>query len=290
MARRNIVLGRGDRRGAFRVALLLFGLGVLSWALSAHHVADLNAQMGITARGAGLVLLEATLVWLFYLAVEPYARRLRPWTLVSWTRVLSGGLRDPVVGRDTLVGIAWAVVLFLLVPLLRQLPAWFGQPPAEPSLGSLVALQGPGYLLATLLELASGSILFSMAILLLFVLLRLLLRRDALAMAAVALLTCIPSVLGAWDAAWAAAILGVVWAVTWILLLLRFGLLAAIVALFVNDLLESLPLTTDLSSWTAAPTLVGVALVGSLATFALRNAIGGIGFRSALAVEAASRP
>jgi hypothetical protein len=153
-----------------------------------------------------------------------------------------------------------------------------------------VALQGPGYLAATLLDLVSGSILFSMAILLLFVLLRLLLRKDALAMAAVALVACIPSVLGAWDAAWAAAILGVVWAVTWILLLLRFGLLAAIVALFANDLLQSLPLTTDLTSWTAAPTLVGVALAGSLATFALRNAIGGTGFRRALAVEAASRP
>ena len=51
-------------------------------------------------------------MWLFYLAVEPYARRLRPWTLVSWTRFLGGGLGDPVVGRDTLVGLAWAVLLF----------------------------------------------------------------------------------------------------------------------------------------------------------------------------------
>ena len=95
MARRNIVLGRGDRRGAFRVALLLFALGLVSWVLGAHHVADSNAQMGLLARGAGLVLLEATLVWLFYLAVEPYARRLRPWTLVSWTRLLGGGARGP---------------------------------------------------------------------------------------------------------------------------------------------------------------------------------------------------
>ena len=31
-------------------------------------------------------------VWLFYLALEPYVRRLRPWTLVSWTRLLNGGL------------------------------------------------------------------------------------------------------------------------------------------------------------------------------------------------------
>ena len=117
MARRNLVLGRGDRRGAFRVALLLFVLGLVSWALGAHHVADSNSEMGLVGRGAGLVLLEAALVWLFYLAVEPYARRLRPWTLVSWTRLLGGGLGDPVVGRDTLVGLVWAVAFVLLVPL-----------------------------------------------------------------------------------------------------------------------------------------------------------------------------
>ena len=121
-------------------------------------------------------------------------------------------------------------------------------------------------------------------------LLRLLLRRDALAMAAVAAVTCLPSALGAWDAAWIAAVVSVIWTVSWILLLLRFGLLAAVVGLFANDLLESLPLTTDLSSWTAGPTLLALALVGLLAIAAFRNAVGGTGLRRALAGEAASRP
>ena len=162
MARRNLVLGRGDRKGAFRVALVLFVLGIASWVLGAHHVADSNAQMGLLGRGAGLVLLEATLVWLFYLAVEPYARRLRPWTLVSWTRLLGGGISDPVVGRDTLVGLAWAVTLVLLVPFFRLLPAWLGQAGPEPTMGWYDALQGPALLLSSLLEMATGSILFSM--------------------------------------------------------------------------------------------------------------------------------
>ena len=78
-------------------------------------VADWGAESSLVGRGAGLVVLQAAFVWLFYLAVEPYARRLRPWTLVSWTRFLGGGLGDPVVGRDTLVGLTWAVLLFALV-------------------------------------------------------------------------------------------------------------------------------------------------------------------------------
>jgi hypothetical protein len=285
MARRNIVLGRGDRRGAFRIALLLFALGLPAWAFGAHHVADTNSEMGLVARGGGVVLLEAALVWLFYLAVEPYARRLRPWTLVSWTRLLGGGLGDPVVGRDTLIGLAWALVFVQLNPCSRLVPAWLGQPGPEPSMGELGALQGPGMLLSTLLRLAGGSILYTMAVLLLFVLLRLLLRRDALAMAAVAAIWILPSALSTWDTAWISAVLWGVWSVAWVLLLLRFGLLAAIVGFFASDLLESLPLTTDLASWTAGPTVLAVALLGTLAVFAFRNAAGGLGLRRALAGE-----
>ena len=144
MARRNLVLGRGDRRGAFRVSLLLCGVGIVSWALGAHNVADWNAQVGLVTRGAGIVVLEAAFVWLVYLAVEPYARRLRPWTLVSWTRFLGGGFSDPVVGRDVLVGLSWAVLVFFLSPLRYVLPPIFGEPPPEPSYGYLDALLGPG--------------------------------------------------------------------------------------------------------------------------------------------------
>lgn len=39
-----------------------------------------------------------------YLAIEPAMRRRRPQALVSWTRLLAGEIRDPLVGRDLLVG------------------------------------------------------------------------------------------------------------------------------------------------------------------------------------------
>jgi hypothetical protein len=290
MARRNLLLGRGDRKGAFRVALALFGLGIAAWVLGAHHVADTNAELELLSRGVGFVLLQSTLVWLFYLAVEPYARRLRPSTLVSWTRLLGGGLADPVVGRDTLVGLAWAVAFVLLVPVFRLLPAWLGQAVPEPMLGWVEALQGTRFLLAALVKLATSSILFSLGVLLLFVLIRLLLRSDLLATAGIAAFAVTTSLLAAGDARWMAAAVAVVWAVSWIALLLRFGLLAAIVGLLANEVLESLPLTTDLSSWTAAPTLLAVPLVGLLAAAAFRSAAGGTGLRRALAGDPASRP
>jgi hypothetical protein len=290
MARRNIVLGRGDRRGAFRVALVLTAVGTLSWVLGAHHVADTNAEMELLSRGAGLVLLKATLVWLFYLAVEPYARRLRPWTLVSWTRLLGGGISDPVVGRDTLVGLGWAVGLTLLMPVFKLLPGWLGQPGPEPMMGWTEALQAPSRLLWVLLQMAMSAILSSMGVLLLFVLMLILLRNDLLAMAGIAACIVVPYMLAAPETPWLAALEALIWAVTWIALLLRFGLLAATVGYFANEILENLPLTTDLSSWTAGPTLAAVALVAFVAVAAFRAAAGGTGLRRALAGEPASRP
>ena len=84
------------------------------WALRAHHVEDPGLEIASFARGAGIAVLVAALLWLFYLALEPYVRRLRPWTLVSWTRLLNGGLRDAVVGRDVLIGLAFGIGLTLV--------------------------------------------------------------------------------------------------------------------------------------------------------------------------------
>ena len=92
LARRNVRLGRGDRRGAFRVAAFLLIVSLLGWLLGAHHVADLAGEAGMFAEALAFALLGAAFVWLTYVALEPFARRRWPSLLVSWTRLLSGRL------------------------------------------------------------------------------------------------------------------------------------------------------------------------------------------------------
>jgi hypothetical protein len=235
-------------------------------------------------------VLEAAFVWLVYLAVEPYARRLRPWTLVSWTRFLGGGFSDPVVGRDVLVGLTWAVLVFFLSPLRYVLPPLFGQPPPEPSYGYLDALLGPGPLLGATLASASESTLYALGVLLLYVLLRSVLRRDWIATLALVVILLLPSALGAGEEAWLTLPVVVLWTVTWVLVLLRFGLLAASVGPFVYEMLYSFPITSELSSWKAGPTLLTLPLLALLSVWAFRNAVGGTGLRRYLAPEPSSRP
>jgi serine/threonine-protein kinase len=105
LARRNVRLGRGDRRGATRVALVVFGLTLAGWVFGNEHVPhpwELMLAVMAVSRG----LLAAALTWMSYLALEPFVRRRWPRVLVAWNRVLAGGCRDPLVARDMLGGSA----------------------------------------------------------------------------------------------------------------------------------------------------------------------------------------
>src|SRR5579864_73700 len=50
-------------------------------------------------------LFNGTLFWMIYLALEPYVRRHWPHSIISWSRLIDGKVRDPAVGRDVLFGV-----------------------------------------------------------------------------------------------------------------------------------------------------------------------------------------
>jgi hypothetical protein len=137
------------------------------WVLGAHHVADLGMEIALLARGAGLAVLLAALLWLFYLALEPYVRRLRPWTLISWTRLLGGGFRDPVVGRDVLIGMIWGAGLAVTLLLAQRVPGWLGQAAPLPDGGFVETLLGPGPRLSLIVGMPVNSTLLGLGALLL---------------------------------------------------------------------------------------------------------------------------
>jgi hypothetical protein len=275
LAKHNILLGRGDRPGAFRLALALFGLGMAGVLLGAHHVVDVTLEILLLARGAGLVMTVAGLIWLFYLALEPYVRRLRPWTLISWARLLGGGWRDPVVGRDSLIGMVWGAVVAVALLAAQRLPALLGQPAPPPTGGDVDALLRTSRLLADVLGTPMHASLLGLCALLLFLVLRFLLRRDLpAAVALVALLTLV-ELAQAEEAGWVLLPVGIVVYVAYTVLLLRFGVLSAIAGLFTLSLLVDVPILPDPGSWTGSATVVVVPLLILLAVLASRSAVGG---------------
>ncbi len=70
IARRNMRLGRGDRRGSLRLAVLTAALWFAAWLAGAHHVPT-AAELDMFLEGTANALVLGCLVWVFYMAIEP---------------------------------------------------------------------------------------------------------------------------------------------------------------------------------------------------------------------------
>jgi len=271
LARRNLRAGRGDRRGAWRLAALIFVIGTFRATFS-YHVSDFS-EIGLLMMRTAWALFFSAFLWMLYLALEPLVRRKWPRVLVSWSRLLAGGLRDPLVGRDILFGLAGAGI-FQLASVIWLVAYRMGKVPENPPFTIYEwELLGGRYELAGMADSLMGAIFFSCAILFLLFLLRLLLRRD---WAVVPVWTAVLATVVAAENDFhpvRVATLVVAWLVL-VLLTLRFGLLALTVMFFVSRLLV-LPLTPDVSAWYFNVGAVALLVVAALTAFAFHTSLGG---------------
>jgi serine/threonine protein kinase len=247
---RNLARGRGDRKNAWRLACVAFGLGMTTFLLRAHFVASLEMLLPIIL-AISTSLFVAGALWVLYIALEPYVRRNWPQTIISWTRLMSGHFRDPLVGRDLVfgvgVGMSWVLVF--------ELGLWFrmrqGAPPEFPSYDYLMGMRAAaGNGLSTLAVSILGTLLFFFTLVLLRVVVR---NRWAAATLFVAIFT-VPHLVGSdhlvvdtlvWVTIYAIAAIGVV----------RFGLIVLGVSSLMANVLLNLPFTLDFSNWYASQCL-----------------------------------
>jgi hypothetical protein len=78
--------------------------------------------------GLAFGLLFAAVVGGAYLGLEPFVRRYWPRALVGWTRLLTGRVRDPVVGRDLLVGLTIGLIGPVIASSYQLIPEALGRP------------------------------------------------------------------------------------------------------------------------------------------------------------------
>jgi serine/threonine-protein kinase len=197
LALRNLRLGRTDTRGATRLAATIGGVVALGAALGSSPgpgLAWLTASFMLASWAGFSALLIAT----FYLAVEPYVRRHWPRMLISWSRLLDGQWRDPLVGRDLLVGAVIAVVLGATNWAHQILLAMRGVPPPVPTLGRS-GWMGPRDAVAELLAVLPEMLWITLGIVVLLVLLRMVLRRELVATLSVAAIFVAAATAGAKD-------------------------------------------------------------------------------------------
>jgi hypothetical protein len=268
---RNLRLRRGDRPGALRIAAVVLGTGVLAAALRTRGWSEGVGAWNSVAAGIGAALWNAALVWVLYIAIEPYARRRWPETLITWSRLLAGRFRDPRAGRDVLLGVVslWVVIAPLIDLSLVQL--------RFPGAGDVDCLLGPRHALAKLVGAVGYSVFAGLLCLVLVLLLRLVFRRQWVAVVATcAVLVVSFATLGRFGTESIVPTLGTTAAMAALLLvIMRIGLLAFVVMhVLAVAFLYEFPVTTHLSAWYAQPTLLLLLATGVLTCYGFYVSLG----------------
>jgi Protein kinase domain len=259
MARHNLKAGRGDRNGAIRLAAFLFAIQTLEFLIGAHHVPHLGIEWSHFVRAAAISLFAAGTIWLLYLALEPSARRLWPNLLIAWSRLLTGRIRDPMLGRDLLIGLLAGIACTLSIRIQFFFPLLMGRPPADLHSMRLEPLVGLRHAVGTIITQPDQSVLTALVVLMLLIGARLALRRVWLAFLAT---TWIVSLLflSAFGEINPFTVSGAVFGSALIVfILVRYGLLATAVMLAALNLSAGFPLTLNPRSWYFGPALVGFA-------------------------------
>jgi predicted Ser/Thr protein kinase len=270
LARKNYRQGRADREGAYRLASIMFVLEMLLWFCRTHLVPGVET-VGSLVLAASTSLFVSALTWMLYLALEPWVRRRWPQTMISWSRLLSGQFRDPLVGRDILFGTMLGV-LWILIFMLHSIPLMHMG--AAPGLGQPEYLFGGRPALGAWLMQITSSILGTLQFFFLLLGLKVVLRKDWLAAIAFVALFALPRGLGGPHVAIELPTQIVVYAIA-VLIVFRFGLIPLAVAIFTINMVANLPFTSDFSAWYMGTSALALLSVIALAAWGFYHSLGG---------------
>jgi Protein kinase domain len=269
MARRNFRLKRVDWQGAFWSAAVMFTLAMVQWALEAKQIGDTTIWQDRFFTAVAISMLQAGRLWIFYLALEPTVRRFWPDGLISWSRLVSGDWRDPLVGWHILAGVVCGVIVNGTLVLFRMSPMFLGEGQVAPAWYTLEFIANGGVFAGALVRAAPNGLSTALIIVFMYAFGRQLLHRDIYAStAAVVLLSAVISreFVSEGNVLLQLALLPML--STLIVIMLRaFGMLASACCFTVHQLLDFTPLTFDFSTWYAWTVLWTFAIIAVLTLY-----------------------
>jgi serine/threonine-protein kinase len=269
LARANLRQGRGDWRGATRLGAIMSIMLIGLWLCHVHLVASLGL-LAMFLLAVCTSVFYGVLLWTIYVALEPFVRRHWPHVLVSSTNILTGSVRDPVVGRDVLfgaaLGVAWILMLRATDPLTAD--ESFASFP-----GNTDVLAGVRATAGIVLERA----LYSIRNVLLFFFLLFVLRRVVRSEWGAALIFAgafaLLSALGDDGSPAVNALISFLYFGSAAFVVLRYGLVSFATALFVSELIVHPPATLDASAWYFGNMLLLLAIAVGLTSWAMYTAM-----------------
>jgi hypothetical protein len=249
LARHNLRLGRGDRRGAFRLATYAFIIAMITSFVQVHHVASFE-EVGMLFLATGFWLFVSALYWLIYIALEPYVRRLWPTDLIERS-----------------IGVA----------------------PSAPHGAWLNYLGGARSIVAKLCLAQANALTNTVPLLILFLLLRLTLRKQWAAIVAFVVLFVVVATLGS-ETPLIDGLYFTLVAATILFVLLRLGLLTLVSAFLFVQLANLAPLIGEFPAWYAETAVAGAIAIAALAIYSFYISLAGRPLFSGDLLEKGAQP
>jgi serine/threonine-protein kinase len=244
---------------------------MLEWLCTDNHVPNIAEFQGLVVAVSG-ALLGAGFFWMVYMALEPYVRRRWPQSMIAWSRLLGGAVRDPVVGGNLLIGTAFGVAtagVFLAHNLILDVDRVQG------IRLDLYTVLDARHMTSVILSTLLTFIGFALGGFFVFFLLRALLRNQWLAAAGFTILGMLFGLSDSVNHPVISAALNVLPVALILVITIRFGILAIIADFVTTAVLIEFPVTTDFSTWYAGSTIFAFAVVLALTAFAFRTAMAG---------------
>ena len=276
LVRYNLKKGSGDLKGAIKIGLVFLVLSLCTDFLVIDVPPTFTAIRDFLFRRLGDGLFVGTQAGLFYLAIEPFVRRRWPEILVSWSRLVMGNLRDPLVGRDILVGVTFGVVMYLARFPLRYIEFWFD--PKE-FIGLILYSQtdhimGIAGALSDIFDKLKDGMRFSFFLLFMVLAMTLIFRKKFLGVIVTFLILGGPNILSGGDF-WAATAGSVLWNALAIFLLVRFGVVTMASFVMLGYFFVDTAFTLDPSSFYFPSTVLMSATAFILAGYAYYISLAG---------------
>jgi hypothetical protein len=276
LARRNLRAGRGDTRGAWRLFCVAMTAATISWLISGKHYTSAqieNERLGLFIAQA---VMSTGMLWILYVALEPWVRRYTPSLLISWTRLFSGEMLDPRVGRDLLIGVGAGVLVALLNVLFTSLPVLLNGVPGQPRAPNMNMLLGAPYTIGTILRMIPNNLGNGLFFAVGFGVGRAITGRTwGGILMAFGLLFFYILTESSSDMPWLRLVLVIVFVVLMVASLYYGGLLSLAVTFFVNQILNNAPLTLQPSMPYAPSAFAAMLIVFGLAAFGFYASRGG---------------
>ena len=269
MARRNWKMGRIDRKGALRIGVARFLLGMVVWLGTVHAIPS-SDMISLFFASLADWLVWGTGFWLLYLALEPAVRANWPHSIVTWNRVLAGRWKDAQVGSDILIGAAVGSAVWVTAGLVDF---FTGVEMGQDS--GLTAALGTRQWIASHAGTLAASLGVGLAIFFALTGLRRLVKKDWVAalLASVFFTFSNGNAINSTDWKIKSAVYLCIFAVL-LSVLLRYGLVAIIAAAFFIDTFDSIGLGADWKAWYAPAGLATVALLAGIAIYSFWRSLG----------------